>query len=63
MYSPLVTDGGMIVFHDIAVHTKFANCEVNRLWDEVKTTFRHREIIEDPEQGWAGIGVLCKDPQ
>lgn len=63
MYSPLVADGGMIAFHDIAVHTKFANCEVNRFWDEVKLGFRHLEIIADPRQGWAGIGVLWKGPQ
>lgn len=61
MYSPLVAKGGMIAFHDIAVHTKFANCEVDRLWNEVKGNFRHREIIEDPKQGWAGIGILWKD--
>ena len=63
MYSPLVADGGMIAFHDIAVHTKFANCEVDRFWNEIKPTFRHREIIADPKQGWAGIGILWKDPQ
>ena len=39
MYSPMVADGGMIAFHDIAVHTKFANCEVDRYWDEIKQHF------------------------
>jgi cephalosporin hydroxylase len=63
MYSPLVAAGGMIVLHDIAVHTKFANCDVDRFWNEIKVTFQHREIIEDPKQGWAGIGVLWKDRQ
>ena len=63
MYSPLVADGGMIAFHDIAVHTKFANCEVDRFWKEVKQNYRHREIIDDTKQGWAGIGILWKDPQ
>jgi predicted O-methyltransferase YrrM len=63
MYSPLVADGGMIVFHDIALHTKFANCEVDRFWNEVKSGFRYREIIADPKQGWAGIGVIWKDSQ
>jgi predicted O-methyltransferase YrrM len=63
MYSPLVADGGMIAFHDIAVHTKFANCEVDRFWNEVKQNYRHREIIDDTKQGWAGIGILWKDPQ
>ena len=58
MYSPLVADGGVIAFHDIAVHTKFAHCEVDRFWNEIKPVFRHREIIDDPKQGWAGIGIL-----
>jgi cephalosporin hydroxylase len=63
MYSPFVADGGMIGFHDIAVHTKFPNCEVDRFWNEIKPSFRHREIIEDRKQGWAGIGILWKGAQ
>jgi predicted O-methyltransferase YrrM len=63
MYSPLVAEGGLIAFHDIAVHTKFTGCEVDRLWNEIKPAFRHREIIADLKQGWAGIGVVWKDAQ
>jgi len=58
MYSPFVRSGGMIAFHDIAVHTKEKSCEVDRFWNEIKKRFDHREFIEDPKQGWAGIGVL-----
>lgn len=58
MYSPLVRSGGMIAFHDIAVHTKDKACKVDRFWTEIKGRFSHREFIEDPNQGWAGIGVL-----
>jgi cephalosporin hydroxylase len=58
MYSPFVRSGGMIAFHDIAVHTKEKSCEVDRFWNEVKQRYKHREFIEDPKQGWAGIGVL-----
>lgn len=47
-----------IAFHDIAVHTKEKSCEVDRFWNEIKQRFHHREFIEDPKQGWAGIGVL-----
>jgi cephalosporin hydroxylase len=57
MYSPLVAPGGMIAFHDI-VDTTDENCHVNRFWNEVKTRYRYREIIEDKRQGWGGIGVL-----
>jgi predicted O-methyltransferase YrrM len=58
MYSPLVRRGGMIAFHDIAMHTKEESCEVDRLWNEIKQRFYHREFVENPKQGWAGIGVL-----
>jgi predicted O-methyltransferase YrrM len=60
MYSPLVTRGGVIALHDIAVHTKFTNCGVDRFWSEVRQTAQYREIIADRQQGWAGIGVLWK---
>jgi len=58
MYSPLVRSGGMIAFHDIAVHTKDNSCEVDHFWNEIKKRFHHREFVENPSQGWAGIGVL-----
>jgi|SRR5208283_5289901 len=58
MYSPYVRSGGMIAFHDIAAHSKEKSCEVDRFWNEIKQRFHYREIIEDPKQGWAGIGVL-----
>ncbi len=57
IYLPLVRPGGMVGFHDIAPHTD-ATCEVPRFWNEIKGRYRHREIIRDPGQGWAGIGVL-----
>jgi predicted O-methyltransferase YrrM len=57
-YSPLVRPGGIVAFHDIAEHPKETGCDVSRFWNEVKTSYRHEEIIENREQGWAGIGVL-----
>jgi predicted O-methyltransferase YrrM len=57
-YSPLVRPGGIVAFHDIGEHPKETGCDVARFWNEVKTSYRHEEIIENPEQrGW-GIGVL-----
>ena len=57
MYSPLVKDGGIILFHDIVPHVKGAN--VYDVWIEIKNNYWHKEFIEKPgEQGWAGIGVL-----
>jgi predicted O-methyltransferase YrrM len=58
MYSPLVRSGGQVAFHDIAEHTREPSCEVDKFWNEIKQHYRHREMIENPKQGWAGIGVL-----
>jgi predicted O-methyltransferase YrrM len=58
MYSPLVRPGGIIAFHDIAEHPPKEQCEVGRFWQEIKLRYPHREIVEDPRQGWAGIGIL-----
>jgi cephalosporin hydroxylase len=58
MYSPFVKTGGIVAFHDIAKHPPKSNVDVDRFWNEIKTKYRHKEIVEDPEQGWGGIGVL-----
>jgi FkbM family methyltransferase len=57
-YSPLVRTGGVVAFHDIVEHPKDSGCEVSRFWKEIKQQYRHEEIIENPQQGWAGIGIL-----
>lgn len=62
IYRPLVRDGGIIAFHDVVQHPKKAGCEVKRLFDEVKRGYRHKEIIENPRQGWAGIGIIFNGP-
>jgi len=61
MYAPLVRKGGVIAFHDIAEHPPSTGCQVSKFWNEIKTQYRHSEIIEDRNQGWAGIGVLYVD--
>ncbi|HEY4761879.1 MAG TPA: class I SAM-dependent methyltransferase [Thermoguttaceae bacterium] len=53
IYRPMASD--IIAFHDIAHHADPA-IGVERFWNELigdKT-----EIIENPEQGWAGIGIF-----
>jgi hypothetical protein len=57
MYSPLVKPGGIVAFHDI-VEISAAGVEVARFWNEIKTDYRNREIIENRQQGWGGIGIL-----
>jgi len=58
MYSPFVKSGGIVAFHDIAKHPPEMEVEVDRFWNEIKTKYNYKEIIQDPQQGWGGIGVL-----
>jgi predicted O-methyltransferase YrrM len=50
MYSPLVADGGMVAFHDIATHTdREVSCKVDEFWVELKQTEPiTTEIYHDP---------------
>lgn len=57
MYSPLVRPGGIVVFHDIVEHESAPDCQVDRLWNELKQKYRHEEFCS-PDRGWAGIGVI-----
>ena len=57
MYSPLVAPGGIIGFHDILEAPSALGGEVNRFWNEIKSRFRHREIVND-EGVLFGIGLL-----
>lgn len=56
LYSPLVRKGGVIAFHDIAVHPPEAHCDVHKFWNETRNQ-NSREFIENRDQQWAGIGV------
>lgn len=60
MYAPLVREGGLVGFHDIVTHRGIDNCEVKRLWEEVKRT--HKEQWSFVERGddpsICGIGVI-----
>jgi predicted O-methyltransferase YrrM len=61
MYAPLVSPGGMIVFHDINKHSD-KRVGVNIFWDEIKK--RHQRTVEFIGKEtwgfmpWGGIGVL-----
>jgi cephalosporin hydroxylase len=56
LYAPLVRKGGVIALHDIAEHPATTGCEVSRFWNQIKSQYRHIEIIKDRRQGWAGTG-------
>jgi predicted O-methyltransferase YrrM len=66
-YKKYISDGGLIVFHDIVYHNRCEDCRVNILWDCLKegndTAF---ELIDDEEDDrgwgtWGGIGVLVNE--
>lgn len=58
MYSPLVSKGGMVAFHDIVPGPAIHVGGVPRFWDEIKAGRAHKEFIRDVSQGGFGIGVL-----
>lgn len=57
LYSPFVKKGGVIAFHDV-LPSHDVDCHVDQFWNEVKPNYPYEEIIENPNQGWAGIGLL-----
>jgi cephalosporin hydroxylase len=65
-YSPLLREGGLIVFHDILpdFRTRFGTPtgndtgEVPKFWAEVKQHYKTTEIIEDVQQDGYGIGIV-----
>ena len=61
LYAPLVRKGGVIALHDIVEHPIATDCEVSRFWNQIRSQYRHIEIINDRQQAWAGIGVLYLD--
>lgn len=59
MYSPLVRQGGMIAFHDIAPDRSAEPTHfVDRFWNEIKGIYRSEEFIHNPSQDKCGIGVI-----
>ncbi len=57
-YAPFVRKGGLIAFHDICQHPPEQECHVDEFWNGIKKGRPHQEFIENPAQGWGGIGVL-----
>jgi len=58
LYAPLVRRGGSIAFHDINKHRTVPTCQVDKLWNEIKTKYNSKELIENKNEGWGGIGIL-----
>jgi cephalosporin hydroxylase len=58
LYSPLVRRGGIAALHDVVEGRDASGCEVPKFWNEIKGFYAYKELVEDPLQGRAGIGVL-----
>jgi predicted O-methyltransferase YrrM len=57
MYTTLVRSGGLVAFHDVVVHPN-SSCDVYKYWEEIKTKYDYKEFIDNPEQGFYGIGLI-----
>ncbi|MEO2006156.1 MAG: class I SAM-dependent methyltransferase [Candidatus Poribacteria bacterium] len=59
-YRPFVREGGLVLFHDIHPPDAHATQSMGvwRLWGEIKNGYHHTEIVHDPNQSSAGIGIL-----
>ncbi len=70
LYTQLMRDGGLIMFHDIVRdhRTRFGRPtarwvgDVPRFWSELKAHYRHREFIREPDQDGLGLGILHWTP-
>ena len=59
LYSPLVLTGGVVAFHDIVRFPPTeAYEEVNQFWEKIRRKYDGFEIVNNPNQVWAGIGVI-----
>jgi cephalosporin hydroxylase len=57
-YSPFVSEGGLIAFHDIVNIEHDPDCEVDRFWHELREEYETTEIVADPEQDRGGVGLV-----
>jgi len=57
MYKQLVSNDGLIGFHDIVASTN--GCEVHRFWLETRQRYaQYEELVHGPEQEFCGIGLV-----
>ena len=62
LYSPLVKQNGLVVFHDILHHPKVPACKVEKFWNEIKSKYKYIELTDKTSDcgwwQWGGIGVI-----
>jgi predicted O-methyltransferase YrrM len=61
MYQPLVKKSGLIIFHDICVHSNIPECEVYKFWKKIKKGKKTFEIVDEHFPVWGGIGILINE--
>ena len=58
LYKELVKEGGLIAFHDVVEHPPETLCNVYDFWKEIENNYETIDLVEDWNQGWAGICLL-----
>lgn len=58
LYSPLVSERGIIVLHDVLPNPFDPEIDVHRFWEEISAAYQCEEIVDDYRQGCFGIGVI-----
>jgi predicted O-methyltransferase YrrM len=61
-YGAALEPGGLLAMHDILVHPHFPECQVWRVWPEVReggAWYDAREYVVEPET-WGGIGTVTR---
>jgi predicted O-methyltransferase YrrM len=58
MYGPLVTEGGVIGFHDINLGDHLFGGGSKAFWREIRDRYRSMEFIRDPSVEQFGTGLL-----
>ncbi len=57
-YSPMVSPGGVVVFHDITPTMQPNQVEVHLLWKELRRGKKHIELFENDQDNKLGTGLL-----
>lgn len=55
---PLVSNNGLMAFHDIAANQKESGSGVDKYCNEIKSDYEYKESVQDQNQRWAGIGLV-----
>lgn len=59
-YRPLLAEGGLLALHDVLPNENDPSIDVNRFWETLESdeSIKTDTIIDDPQQGMYGIGLV-----